>query len=284
MILPGFVLPSRIGQIDQYSGIDSPKHCVDQAHFKSYPHAIEYRYNSRGYRDQEWPDDLTHAVWCLGDSFTSGIGSPLEHTWPYLLQQISGRECINVSMDGASNTWILQKANELLDQLQPDAIVLHLSYLHRGTNPDSSLSDEDRRMAIRHGALDTSLWLSELQHSIMQLNQRCGRTKIIYSFIPGWALEKTFAAEWVKLAGPDWCAMPKNTADWHSVPAFVQEELNKFGTRDLFLNWAQLLDVMPLHVPEFEIQDWARDHHHYGLVTAQHFAGAVAQLLSQRLI
>ena len=279
LILPNFVLPSRIGQVEQYTGIDSLKHCRNREHFKSYLHTIEYQYNSRGYRDQEWPADLTHAVWCLGDSFTVGLGSPQEHTWPYLLQQISGQRCINVSMNGASNNWILQKANELLDQLQPDAIVIHLSYLHRGAKPDSSLSDEDRRLAVRDGAVDTPLWLGQLQQDISKLNQRRGRTKIIYSFIPGWAVEKTFANEWAKIAGSAWCSMPESRTEWNDIPLFVQEELTKFELKDLFLNWSQLLDTMPLHVPEFEVQDWARDHHHYGLVTAQNFALSVSQLL-----
>lgn len=282
MILPNFVLSSRIGQNDQYTGIDSLKYCNNRNHFKSYPHAIEYQYNSRGYRDQEWPADLNHAVWCLGDSFTVGVGSPVEHTWPYLLQQISGQRCINVSMDGASNNWILQKANDLLDQLQPDTIVIHLSYLHRTQSPDSSLSDEDRRMSLRDGAIDTSQWISELQHNILKLNQRRGRTKIIYSFIPGWAVEKTFANEWAKISGPDWCQMPQTQTCWQNVPAFVIDELTKFGVKDLFLNWTQLLDTMLFFVPEFEVLDWARDYHHYGLITAQNFAVTVTQLLQQR--
>jgi hypothetical protein len=187
-------------------------------------------------------------------------------------------------MDGASNTWILRKANELLDQLQPKAIVIHLSYIHRGENPNDSLSDHDRRQFVKAGEIHTPLWISQLQHSILKLNQRCGHTKIVYSFIPGWAVEKTFAHEWAKIAGADWGPVPQSLDAWQSVSSTVEKELVEFGSRDLFLNWAQLLDSMPLFVPEFEIQDWARDHHHYGLVTAENFALSVAQLLSQRLI
>jgi hypothetical protein len=284
MILPNFILSSRIGLIEHYSGIDSPKYCRNKDHFESYPYAIEYRYNSRGYRDQEWPTDLNNAIWCLGDSFTEGLGSPIEHTWPYLLQQTSGQRCINVSLDGASNDWILRKANELLDQLQPSAIVIHLSYLHRGENPNSLLSDEDRRMSLRAGEIDTPNWISRLQQDIHKLNQRRGRTKIVYSFIPEWAMEKTFAHEWRKIAGPDWCHIPHNVNSWQSVPTFVKKELLDFGLKDLFLNWTQLLDTMQLFVPEFEVEDHARDYHHYGLVTAQKFALSVSQLLRQPLI
>ena len=284
LILPTFVVPSNIGLVTQHSGIDSPEYCRDRDHFDAYPHEILYEYNSRGYRDQEWPDDLNNAVWCLGDSFTAGLGSPITHTWPFLLQQALAQPCVNVSMDGASNDWILRKANELLDSIQPRAIVLHLSYLHRGESPDSALSDTQRRQHVRPGKINTAQWLHQLQLSIQQLNQRRGSTKIVYSFIPGWALERTFAHEWDKMAGADWCAMPATQHDWLNVPSFVNDELIEFGVRDLFWNWCQLTDTCETFVPEFEVQDWARDRHHYGSITAQHFAGAVAQLLNQRLI
>ena len=230
MILPNFILPGRIGTVEQYSGIDSLDHCVDRDHFRSYPYAIQYQYNSRGYRDQEWPSDLNNAIWCPGDSFTAGIGSPFEHTWPCLLQKISGQPCINISMDGASNDWILRKANELLDQLQPSAIVLHLSYIHRGENPNSSLSDHDRRLPVRPGEIDPAGWISQLQNSILKLNQRKGSTKIVYSFIPGWAVEETFAHEWAKIAGADWGDMPLTVNSWQCLSPSVQKELSESGS------------------------------------------------------
>ena len=131
LILPNFVLPGRISQVDQYSGIDSLDHCCDRDHFKSYPHAIEYRYNSRGYRDQEWPNDLNNAIWCLGDSFTAGIGSPIEHTWPYLLQQVSGQTCINISMDGASNDWLARRALDITTKVPSQRLVIMWSFIER---------------------------------------------------------------------------------------------------------------------------------------------------------
>ena len=77
MILPDFTISSKINQNWAYSGMDSPDLCLDSKHFKSYPYSVSYQYNSRGYRDHEWPDDLQNAVWCIGDSFTVGIGSPV---------------------------------------------------------------------------------------------------------------------------------------------------------------------------------------------------------------
>ena len=73
MILPDLILTSRQNQVWAESGIDSLKNCVNKQHFKSYPHPVEYQYNSRGFRDDTWPSNLEESIWCIGDSFTVGI-------------------------------------------------------------------------------------------------------------------------------------------------------------------------------------------------------------------
>lgn len=149
MILPDFLLPSRQHQIWTESGLDSFKDCHDKKHFKSYPHQVEYRYNSRGFRDAEWPgtlEELKNAIWCVGDSFTVGIGSPLAHTWPYQVSQQLGKRTINISMDGASNEWIARKVLQIQETIFPDLIIIQWSYSHRREHKDILLSDEDRRI------------------------------------------------------------------------------------------------------------------------------------------
>jgi hypothetical protein len=131
MLLPELYLPSRVNQHWLESGIDSLELCPNREHFLSYPHKVEYHYNSRGFRDAEWPDDLSDVIWCIGDSFTVGIGSPLEHTWPYMLQQRLRRRVINVSMDGTSNNWIARIAVAILTQFPQANIVVQWSFLHR---------------------------------------------------------------------------------------------------------------------------------------------------------
>ena len=130
-LLPELYLPSRVNQHWLESGIDSLELCANREHFLSYPHKVEYHYNSRGFRDAEWPDDLSDVIWCVGDSFTVGLGSPLEHTWPYMLQQRLRRRVINVSMDGASNNWIARIAVAILTQFPQANIVVQWSYMHR---------------------------------------------------------------------------------------------------------------------------------------------------------
>lgn len=134
MILPNFILPDRINRHWKFSGMDSFEYCKDKQHFLNFPYKIIYDYNSRGYRDQEWPDDidqLKSAIWCIGDSFTVGIGSPQEHTWTWLLQQRLKNRTINVSMDGASNNWISRQVVDIIHAVSPKNIVIHWSYLHR---------------------------------------------------------------------------------------------------------------------------------------------------------
>jgi hypothetical protein len=113
------------------SGIDSPELCSNRQHYFSYPHKVEYCYNSRGFRDAEWPEDLANVIWCVGDSFTVGLGSPREHTWPYILQQRLGRRTINLSLDGASNNWIARIGSAILAEFPNAVIVTQWGFLHR---------------------------------------------------------------------------------------------------------------------------------------------------------
>jgi len=134
MILPDLVLQSRINQRWQYSGLDSPEHCSDINYFKQYPYRIEYVYNSRGFRDQEWSDslsDLQNAIWCIGDSYTVGLGQSFEHTWPQILQRMTGRRTVNVALDGASNQWIARRTKDIINHIDPKNIVIMWSHIER---------------------------------------------------------------------------------------------------------------------------------------------------------
>lgn len=133
-MLNDVILPTKINQSFTESGIDSAEHCLDAELFASYPYNVVYNYNSRGFRDREWPDDLSDVVWCLGDSFTVGIGCPIEHTWPWLLEQKLKQRCINISLDGASNNWIARKANGIMNTVNPSLMIIHWSFIERREN------------------------------------------------------------------------------------------------------------------------------------------------------
>jgi len=137
IILPDFVLLSRASLEEKFTGVDSEENCLNPQWFKQYPHEVAYRYNSRGFRDAEWPDDLHHAIWCIGDSFSVGLGSPLHHTWPNVLQRKTQTRCINVSLSGASNQWLARKIVSLSQSFMPRCVIVHWSFIHRRESSES---------------------------------------------------------------------------------------------------------------------------------------------------
>ena len=148
MLLPDLVLQSRINENWTSSGIDSIDLCVDKEHFDNFPYNVSYNYNSRGFRDIEWPEspvELKNSIWCIGDSFTVGLGSPIEHTWPTVISQRLNKRTINVSMDGASNEWIARKVIDICKGVNPELIIIMWSYFNRRENSLTDLTDEDRR-------------------------------------------------------------------------------------------------------------------------------------------
>lgn len=180
MILPNFVIPSKINYTTDYEKPDSPQDCLDSDHFKNYPFAVNYKYNSRGFRDNEWPEDLHNAIWCIGDSFTVGVGSPYQHIWPVVLSQVTKLPTINVSVNGASNSWISRKTVELIKLIQPKIVVIMWSYFYRRENDNELLSDEDRQIWSNN-----SKW--QLNYKDFSLNRnkvKSYNTKIIDCCIP----------------------------------------------------------------------------------------------------
>lgn len=125
------IVPKKINWRSDYSGMDSLNLCNDRQHFLNYSKKITYEYNSKGFRDHEWPIDLNDAVWCVGDSFTVGLGQPHEETWPQILEKKIGKRCLNLGEDGCSNDKISLRVNEITKLYQPKLIVVMWSYIHR---------------------------------------------------------------------------------------------------------------------------------------------------------
>ena len=283
MILPDFILPSRVNQVWDNSGIDSLDRCGDKQHFKKYTDKVFYHYNSRGFRDTEWPDDLSSAVWCFGDSFTVGLGTPFEYIWAQQLGQALNCRTINVSMDGASNQWIARKVHKVIEEIAPKVIVIQWSYIHRAELSNTKLNDEDRRTHINSSHVDDNnkLWgiFIDLVHGIEQNKQQ---TKVIHSFIPDFAENNNILNTWEKIKGPDWPAIPKSLTEFNNLPAGIVDELkNFFKLHKTFENYYRLYDGLE-YVPEITRIDLARDGHHYDRLTAQTFIDAVRELLLNR--
>lgn len=125
-------VPLKINcKVSLISGMDCLAECLNKDHFRNYGKKITYRYNSQGFRDVEWSRDLSNVIWCVGDSFTVGIGQPFEETWPKLLEARTGKTCMNVGEDGCSNDNIALRAQEIYRLHNPKLIVVMWSYLHR---------------------------------------------------------------------------------------------------------------------------------------------------------
>ncbi len=277
MILPDFVLTSRVNTQMDYSGIDSIERCFDKKHFKNYPYKVNYVYNSRGFRDAEWPDsveELKNAIWCIGDSFTVGLGSPLEHTWLYLLQQKTGRRCINVSMDGASNEWIARKTQAIIEEINPIDIVIMWSYSHRREIKDVSLIDEDRRTHIETtSALENIINFKSCIDSV-------SHSDITHSAIPNAYNSRNFLINYINtlynnVADMSWPKEITNRTKFESIPLYILNEL-KFKFK-IYNEISECIDVIEeldycdrvyktKQVPQL---DYARDYHHFDLVTAK---------------
>jgi hypothetical protein len=187
MILPEFVFPSKINMQADFSGIDNADQALDKNHFANYPYDVKYTYNSRGLRDREWPKtqtELKEAIWCMGDSFTVGIGMPYEHTWPYILADKLKTRTINVAIDGASNEWIADKATEVLNLISPDVMVIHWSYAHRRQEPKDPKYNDDHQRQIWYNKEAESADVEFTKLQLSRVEAAKGTTKVVHSFIP----------------------------------------------------------------------------------------------------
>lgn len=270
MILNDLRLPSYADQCWKFSGIDHIDLCHDKTHFSSYSHDVEYQYNSRGFRDSEWPSDLKSSVWCVGDSFTVGIGSPVEHTWPCILEQRAGRKTINISMDGASNEWIARQVCKIYSEVQPQNIVIMWSYVHRREDPNPGLSDLDRRIyqikSTEEQDFENLMSCRNLVHSY------CSESTIIDLVVPK-AWPPYFPH--VALGNMDWRdALPASIGELKALSAkLIQAWQSK-------QNHGQQISTRALDAKQLKVQqqqskflqvpalDYARDGHHFDINTA----------------
>lgn len=218
--------------ITSTTGVDSIEHCMDVNRFKSWTKSVTYMYNYLGYRDNEWPEDLSNRTWCLGDSYTLGLGQAFEDTWPQLLSKKINNIVINVSMNGASNDWIARRAVYILKTFQPESLLIQWSFLHRRETANTILPDEDR--AIWYDTKDSK----DLENFLKNLNlveQVRGTCKIVHGFIP-------------------------NFCDFNSTEKLHDKIYHHLNTNNIayFTSLNQL--------------DFARDGHHYDILTADAYA------------
>lgn len=184
-------LQKTIDEFCTVFGIDSYEQCRNPEHFKNYSKNVIYKFNQMGYRDEEWPEEIRNNIWCVGDSFTVGLGQPFEETWPQLVQQRVQHRVINVSMNGASNNWIGRRIQYILDHCEPAAILVQWSYLHRREHPNTALLDEDRALHFDKKLIEKKSDIDVLNQidvtnllTVISSIENKRNVKIIHSFIP----------------------------------------------------------------------------------------------------
>tara|TARA_A100000164_G_C21803349_1_gene721782 strand:- start:41 stop:862 length:822 start_codon:yes stop_codon:yes gene_type:complete len=133
MLIEDWAYFKRRNKKSKYRNMDHPNRCEDAEWFKNYPvQDYDYSYNSWGFRGPEYDQYIGKKVnICLGDSFTSNTGGPIEHSWPSLLQEHFDIPCLNLGMDGAGNdslNLLYHRACKVFD-VQNTFVVY--SYLHR---------------------------------------------------------------------------------------------------------------------------------------------------------
>ena len=277
-------LPQFVNKQFDYSGLDSYNTCLDRELFTHWPHTINYQYNSRGFRDQEWPQDLESAIWCLGDSFTVGIGSCFQHTWPQVLSQHSHSRVITVAMDGASNEWISRQVCNVYDLAQPRNIVIMWSYLHRREHPDTGLTDLKRRV-FADGSNDIQNF-KNFYSCREKVHAHCADSNLIELIVPNFSNNSFSDVAWEKIRDPSWpIKLLLNAKECQDLYPKIATELRTVHGLDLdgMLEFQLIQQQHPEFLSDLirvESLDRARDGHHFDLLTAEWVAKQVQNLLN----
>jgi hypothetical protein len=285
--LADIVLSLNKNQTLEHSGMDSLEKCQDKNHFLSYPHPVTYNYNSRGFRDREWPDtieELQNAIWCIGDSFTVGMGSPLEFTWPQMLEKITGRRCINVSMDGASNDWITRRAQQIINQIAPTHMVVLWSYLHRRELPDTKQSDEARRTYTKPYSVDIDDHINFV-NCYTNLNNCLSTVKIYNAIVPKanadyYSFKDQIIKSWNKIKDSNWpCEPPTCQIEFESLLGVIQADFLKRAPDIVDLIKSPLVKLLQGKDQLLKLTnlDYARDGHHFDKMTSEFFVQKICE-------
>ena len=98
---------------------------------------IEYKFNSHGFRTEEF--DREFDIVCFGCSYSMGTGIHSWETWPSQLARLSGMTVANLSHAGSSNDTAFRFANHYLKWLKPKFVVWLQSDMHRLELLDDSI-------------------------------------------------------------------------------------------------------------------------------------------------
>jgi hypothetical protein len=293
MILPNMILPwkANITELYDYNTPDNPKDCVNKKWFDEYPYEIQYTYNSRGFRDKEWPsqiEELKGSVWCIGDSATTGIGVPQDQMWTTILSKKIQSRIINIGMTGASNDWIHRKSMEVMNEISPKILIIQWSYLESyELNVEEELT---RRFSMFYNSIKDDSWpdcptFSDYHTLPEYIRIEC---ETAHTIDPGLDWRVTFNEHDVKR----FCSSDTYEEDVMRTIRYIKS-LSEYATKESriihihpakFINkkseklfTREISNISCETIPKMETIDWARDYYHYGLLSAQKFVDDIVQ-------
>ena len=112
------------------------QHCQDPEKYKKLkklgwldPDCISYRFNSFGFRDDEFDDRPCGLA--LGCSHTQGIGLPEDSTWPKVLSKLTNTHIWNLGVSGSSIDTAFRLLDHWLPKLSPKFVVFCVPNINR---------------------------------------------------------------------------------------------------------------------------------------------------------
>ena len=101
---------------------------------------VTYRFNSLGFRGEEFDPDAPVKLFVSGCSNTFGVGVEFEESWPFLFKQKlaeqrgvpeSSVNLMNFAQGGASNDYVTRTLVEQSSRVRPDVILAGFTHMHR---------------------------------------------------------------------------------------------------------------------------------------------------------
>lgn len=152
MILPKIIDNTLVNFTGEYLSPDVPtskyvEHDMDA--YNNYP-KFEYKFNSRGFRDEEWPDNTDNVIWLVGDSGSMGVGVAYEDTYPVLIEKALNTRIIKACKLNGNNYFdVFMYAQDILKTIKPKVLLVQWSFLWRNHIPkDESVVVTDKQDVI----------------------------------------------------------------------------------------------------------------------------------------
>jgi hypothetical protein len=182
-------------------------------------------------------------------------------------------------MDGASNNWIARKTVAILQKINPQCLVIHWSYTSR-REIESSMINDQRWNNFYQQVKDQSWPICDTIKKFNQLPDYIKQEIMsVHNGIPALASDEELRSSG-QLNATDQDDL-NNTIECINLINHVQTDTKILHTfiPNFSPKSTELLDFLKQqqipYIPEFTRLDWARDYHHYDILTSQWFVNQI---------